>query len=111
MKSMWRNLSPIFKSCELPDLTQRWAVKKHFKELQDQWSEDPDPCASCTERMAESLLLHVIPVERRAKVHVAGSDGRLLEKRDVVQATCGCYAGTRIGRVMGSGHLQWCVHH
>jgi hypothetical protein len=28
MKSMWRNLSPIVQACELPDLTQRWAVKK-----------------------------------------------------------------------------------
>jgi hypothetical protein len=103
MKSMWRNLSPIFQVCELPDLTQRWAVKKHSKELQDQWSEDPDPCASCTERMAESLLLHVIPSERRVKAHVAGSDSRLLEKRDVVQSACGCYAGTRIGETADSG--------
>ena len=103
MKSLWRNLPQVFKACELPDLTQRWPVKKHFKELQDQWSEEPDPCASCTERMAESLLLHVIPSERRPKAPRVGSDDTLLERRDVVQTACGCYAGTRIGETADSG--------
>ena len=98
MKALWRTLPSLFKVWELPDLTMHYEVRKHFKEMQDQWSEEPDPASACTERMTRLLLTEVIPGQR---------SNRLLATRDVVSSGVGAYAGTRIGETVdsGQGHL------
>ena len=79
-------------------------VRKHFKEMQDQWSEEPDPATSCTERMARLMLTAEVIPGQRSK--------RLLATRDVVSSGFGAYAGTRIGETADSekGHGVTCPH-
>ena len=55
MKAMWRHLPGIFKTWSLTPFMEEYAVRKHYRELADQWSEEPEQAVPCTERMA--LLL------------------------------------------------------
>ena len=99
---MWRHLAGAFKDWQLPDLTRDFEVKKHQKELEDQWSHDPDPVVSATERMAEVLIMDVIPAER--------DPHQALITRDQLMMALEAFTGARVGEVAdaGQGHGVLC---
>ena len=102
MKSMWRHLAGAFRDWQLPDLTKDFEVKKHQKELDDQWSHDPDPTVSATERMADVLIMDVIPAER--------DPHQALVTRDQLMMALEAFTGARVGEVAdaGQGHGVLC---
>ena len=102
MKSLWRHLGGVFQTWELKNLTEDWDAKRHQKKLESQWSLDPDPTVSATERMAEILVLDVIPADREAS--------ELLMRRDQLQCILEAYGGLRVGEAAdgGQGHGFLC---
>ena len=102
MKALWRHLGGVFQTWGLTDLTADWDVRRHQKKLDSQWSLDPDPTTSATERMAETLIMDVIPADRD------GSE--LLMRRDQLQCIFEAYGGARVGESAdgGQGHGFLC---
>ena len=102
MKSLWRHMGGIFQTWDLKNLTDDWDAKRHQKKLDAQWSLDPDPTSSSTERMTEILVMDVIPADREAS--------ELLMRRDQLQCICEGYGGARIGEATdgGQGHGILC---